>query len=79
MATHSSTLAWKIPWMEMEERGSPWGHKESDTTERLHFQPLRTMKRSSNRQNRGFRGLRLFMPSVVLTEKTTQALGNYEK
>ena len=34
MATHSSTLAWKIPWT--EERGrlySPWGHKESDTTE----------------------------------------------
>ena len=35
MATHSSTLAWKIPWV--EEPGSPWGHKESDTTERLHF------------------------------------------
>ena len=37
MATHSSTLAWKIPWT--EERGrlySPLGHKESDTTERLH-------------------------------------------
>ena len=30
MATHSSTLAWKIPWT--EERGSPWGRKESDTT-----------------------------------------------
>ena len=26
MATHSSTLAWKIPW-------GPWGHKESDMTE----------------------------------------------
>ena len=29
--THSSTLAWKIPWA--EEPGwlySPWGHKESD-------------------------------------------------
>ena len=25
-ATHSSILAWRIPW-------SPWGHKESDTTE----------------------------------------------
>ena len=33
MATHSSTLAWKIPW---EEPG-PWGLKESDTTKRLHF------------------------------------------
>ena len=38
MATHSSTLAWKIPWM--EEPGklySPWDHKESYTTEHLHF------------------------------------------
>ena len=30
-----STLAWKIPWT--EEGGSPWGHKESDMTEQLHF------------------------------------------
>ena len=37
MATHSSTLAWKIPWMEEPEGCSPWGHEESDTTERLHF------------------------------------------
>ena len=46
MATHSSTLAWKIPWrenpMEGESLGgrslvgySPWGHKELGTTERL--------------------------------------------
>ena len=33
MATHSSTLAWKIPWMEEHGGYSPWGHKESDTTE----------------------------------------------
>ena len=33
MATHSSTLAWKIPWMEEPGRLSPWGHKKSDTTE----------------------------------------------
>ena len=32
MATHSGTLAWKITWME-----NPWGSKELDTTERLHF------------------------------------------
>jgi len=33
MATHSSILAWRIPWT--EEPGGlhvPWGHKESDTT-----------------------------------------------
>ena len=32
MATHSSILAWKIPWME-----DPWGRKELDTTEWLRF------------------------------------------
>ena len=36
MATHSSILAWRMPWM-VEPAGlySPWGCKESDTTERL--------------------------------------------
>ena len=48
MATHSSTLAWKIPWRENPLEGeslggrslvgySPWGHKELGTTERVHF------------------------------------------
>ena len=27
MATHSSILAWRIPWTEEPERLSPWGHK----------------------------------------------------
>ena len=36
MGSHSSILAWKLPWTE-EPGGlySPWGRKESDTTERL--------------------------------------------
>ena len=37
MAPHSSTLAWKIPWTEELVGYSPWGRKELDTTERLHF------------------------------------------
>ena len=37
MATHSSILAWKIPWTEEPVGYSPWGRKESDTTERLHL------------------------------------------
>ena len=37
MAPHSSTLAWEIPWMEEPGGLHPWGLKESDTTERLHF------------------------------------------
>ena len=35
MATHSSILAWKIPWTEEPGRLQSMGHKESDTTERL--------------------------------------------
>ena len=39
--THSSIHAWKIPWTEESLVGcSPWGRKESDTTERLHFTSL---------------------------------------
>ena len=38
MATHSNILAQKIPWTE-EPGGldSPWGHKESDTTDAMVF------------------------------------------
>ena len=31
MATHSSILAWEIPWTEELVGCSPWGRKESDT------------------------------------------------
>ena len=37
MAIHSSTLAWRIPWTEEPDRLQSMGHKESDTTEWLHF------------------------------------------
>ena len=37
MAPHSSTFAWKIPWMEEPGRLQSMGLLESDTTERLHF------------------------------------------
>ena len=33
MATHSSILAWRIPWTEEPGVLSPWGCKESDMTE----------------------------------------------
>ena len=33
MATHSSILAWTIPMERSLVGYSPWGHKESDTTE----------------------------------------------
>ena len=37
IATHSSTLAGKSHGQRSMVSYSPWGHKESDTTERLHF------------------------------------------
>ena len=37
MATHSSALAWKIPWAEEPGRLQSMGSQESDTTEHLHF------------------------------------------
>ena len=36
MATHSSTIAWKIHEWRSLVGYSPWGCKESDRTERLH-------------------------------------------
>ena len=38
MATHSSILAWKIPWTEEPGGYSPWGCKELDSTEQLYPQ-----------------------------------------
>ena len=43
MATHSSILAWKIHGRRSTVGYSPWDHKESDTTERLHYTSLPSM------------------------------------
>ena len=40
MAIHSSTIAWKIPGQRSLVDYSPWGRKESETTERLHVHGL---------------------------------------
>ena len=37
MATHSSTLTWKIPWTEEPGGLQSMGSQELDTTERLPF------------------------------------------
>ena len=37
IATHSSVLAWRIPWTEEPSGLQSMGLKELDTTERLHF------------------------------------------
>ena len=38
MATHSSILAWRIPWIEEPSRPLSMGSQESDTTWRLNHQ-----------------------------------------
>ena len=40
MATHSSILAWRIPWTEEPCGLQSMGRRESDTTEQLHFTSL---------------------------------------
>ena len=46
-ATHSSILAWRMPWTIY----SPWGRKESDTTERLSLtHPLNNMTTTEKEQ-----------------------------
>ena len=45
MATHSSILAWRIPWTKELGGLQSTGHKESDTTERLHFTLSQEAKR----------------------------------
>ena len=49
MATHSSILAWKIPWTEEPDGPySPWVSKESDTTYRLNNSHLYWFDRSND-------------------------------
>ena len=52
MATHSGILAWKVPWTERSLAGcSPWGHKESDATERLTLSLFFVLCSSTNRKS----------------------------
>ena len=73
MATHSSILAWKIPWMEVSGGLQCTGHKESDTTERLHsalqqnslygFTPERSL--ISPKQTSSLKVLELFCSELI--------------
>ena len=38
METHSSRLAWRIPWTEEPGGCSPWGQRESDRTEHTYHE-----------------------------------------
>ena len=45
MATHSSILAWRIPWTEEPDGLQSMGHKELDTTEQLTLSLLMNPKK----------------------------------
>ena len=57
MATHSSVLAWRIPWTEEPGRLQSWGHTESDTTEQLTVLEARSPR---------LRGWQMWSPVKVL-------------
>ena len=50
MATHTSILAWRIPWMRSLTGYSPWGCKELDMTEQLTH--MHTQRRESLKEGR---------------------------
>ena len=54
IATYSSTVAWRSQWM--EEPDSPWGHKESDTTEGNQTHTHTHTQRGNMPRNKGKRG-----------------------
>ena len=61
MVTHSSILAWRIPWTEEPGWGySPWGHKELDITEYTH----------THRELSGGHGLEITAWSLPLPSKS---------
>ena len=73
MTTHSSILAWKIP-MDQEAwqaAYSPWGHQESDTTERLSTTQYSVSKALFRDQGHGISKYAIRLPyhSLVLVGK----------
>ena len=57
MTTHSSILAWEIPWTEQPDGlYSQWGHKDSDMTERLSTAPAPLSQWAQYKQDQGFPG-----------------------
>ena len=69
MATHSSILAWRIPWTEKPGNYSLWDHKESDKTERLTH--THTHTHASIQQNA------IAFPPPIMTIKISADMNKY--
>ena len=88
MAPDSSTLAWKIPWMEEPGRLQSMGSLESDMTERLHFHfslscigegngnPLQCSC-LENPRDRGACWAAVYGVAQTMTEVTSSSSGKY--
>ena len=75
MATHSSTLAWKIPWMEELGAGyCPWGRKESGMTERLHFLFTFSFSISPSNEYSGLISFRMDWLDLLAVQGTLKSL-----
>ena len=77
MATHSSTLAWRIPWTE-EPGGlhSPRGREESDTTERPStVQHRMCMQTGEGRETKATSGLTPVFKSQAEEEEAAKKAG----
>ena len=72
MATHSSILAWRIPWTEELAVYSPWDHKESDATYRL------TLTGSSSDEWNG-RPISLFFQTLEKSSREELVSSDLEK
>ena len=53
MATHSSILAWEIPWTDEPGMYSPWGHKEQDMIEHNTTTTKKKQSSKDRSQNQG--------------------------
>ena len=67
MVTHSSIPAWKIPYQFPLVGYSPWGHKESDATEQLHFSFIFFSAICKASSDNHFALLHFFFLGMVLT------------
>ena len=78
MATHCSILAWKIPWTEEPGGYSPWGYKESNTTERPGTLYVRvSICKLVNLGLKVFKIRSLSRPKIIYTHLSKITLNNY--
>ena len=79
MATHSSILAWTIPWTEEPGGLQSWGRTELDTTERLTLSLSASISSSSvsrsQMQTTGWLALLFDLQFVLWSQKHLRLFG----